>query len=202
MTAGRIIIWRHGETDWNVDSRFQGRTDIALNARGRAQVAAAAPALAKLAPNRVLSSDLVRALDTARAVTALTGQRLVVDPRFAEIDVGSWAGLTLDQIAELEPDRVARLRAGEDVRRSVTGETVAEAATRFAQALGEYAEQAADGATLLVAAHGLVARTGSGAFLGMDPAATALLSGMDNAGWLIMDRRAPGWRLTAYNHRA
>ena len=61
----RVVIWRHGETDWNRASRFQGRTDIAMNALGFEQARRAAPALAAMAPTALYSSPLQRAHATA-----------------------------------------------------------------------------------------------------------------------------------------
>ncbi|MGY4720066.1 histidine phosphatase family protein [Naumannella cuiyingiana] len=203
MTASRIVVWRHGQTDWNVQLRFQGHADIPLNEVGRAQVAAAAPAIAALRPDVIISSDLSRARETAGALAALTGQPVATDPRLREIAVGTWEGRTLAEIAEEEPDFRDREMAGDDVRRSPTGETVTEVATRFAAALAEHADALADGQTLLVAAHGLAARVGSCAFLGMSGKDARLLRGMDNAGWLIMDRSGEGaWRMAAYNRVA
>jgi len=55
----RVVLWRHGQTDWNVENRFQGHSDIPLNKVGEYQVAQAASVLAGLKPNRIISSDLI-----------------------------------------------------------------------------------------------------------------------------------------------
>ena len=54
----RIILWRHGQTDWNVENRFQGHSDIALNSVGQFQVKHAAPLIAQMKPTKIISSDL------------------------------------------------------------------------------------------------------------------------------------------------
>ena len=68
----RVVLWRHGQTDWNVENRFQGHSDIPLNKVGDYQVAQAASVLAGLKPNRIISSDLIRAQSTAAALADLT----------------------------------------------------------------------------------------------------------------------------------
>ena len=73
MTLRRLILLRHGQTDYNIDGRMQGHIDSNLTAEGHDQAAAAAPVLAELAPDRVISSDLRRAVDTAEVVAAACG---------------------------------------------------------------------------------------------------------------------------------
>ena len=63
-TPIRVVLWRHGQTDWNVENRFQGHSDIPLNKVGEYQVVEAAKVLAGLRPDRIISSDLLRAKKT------------------------------------------------------------------------------------------------------------------------------------------
>ena len=79
----RVVLWRHGQTDWNVENRFQGHSDIPLNKVGEYQVAQAASVLAGLKPNRIISSDLIRARSTAAALADLTNLKV-------EINQGRW----------------------------------------------------------------------------------------------------------------
>ena len=69
----RLIVWRHGNTDWNAGHRVQGQTDVALNDLGRQQAVAAAELLVRMRPDAIVSSDLSRAADTAASIAALTG---------------------------------------------------------------------------------------------------------------------------------
>ena len=71
----RIVLWRHGQTDWNVENRFQGSSDIPLNKVGEYQVVEAAKVLAALKPDRIVSSDLIRAQKTAAALAELTNKK-------------------------------------------------------------------------------------------------------------------------------
>ncbi|NCY11150.1 MAG: histidine phosphatase family protein, partial [Actinobacteria bacterium] len=61
MQGQRIVLWRHGQTDWNIANRFQGHSDIALNEVGIRQAERAAPLLLNLQPSKIISSDLIRA---------------------------------------------------------------------------------------------------------------------------------------------
>ena len=71
MAANRVLLWRHGQTDWNVVNRFQGHSDIDLNEVGRFQVQHAAQILAGMKPTMIISSDLGRARDTAQSLARL-----------------------------------------------------------------------------------------------------------------------------------
>ncbi len=71
----RIILWRHGRTEWNLAGRVQGQSDVPLDDVGREQAQESAARLATLGPTRILSSDLKRAADTAAVLGALCGCR-------------------------------------------------------------------------------------------------------------------------------
>jgi broad specificity phosphatase PhoE len=75
VSLTHLILLRHGETDWNAELRMQGHRDVPLNAVGTAQALAAAPSVAALAPDVIVSSDLRRAAVTARAVGEALGSR-------------------------------------------------------------------------------------------------------------------------------
>jgi broad specificity phosphatase PhoE len=116
MTPRRLYLIRHGETDWNAARRLQGRLDIPLNDRGRAQSARCGKILRPLiaAGGRTadefafISSPLSRARETmeiARVELGLTPKQYVVDVRLAEMSFGRWEGLTYEEVK-------ARDRAG------------------------------------------------------------------------------------------
>ena len=90
MSAGRVVLWRHGQTDLNVQVRIQGSQDFPLNDVGRAQAAAIAAEIASLEPVRILSSPLSRAADTAKCVSELVGLPVEHDERLKERDYGQW----------------------------------------------------------------------------------------------------------------
>jgi probable phosphoglycerate mutase len=99
-----ILIARHGETEWNRVGRWQGWADPPLNELGRAQARDLAAQLADVPFDAVYSSDLRRAQETAVIVAAPHGVPVEVDPELREIDVGSWSGLTKDEIRDRFPD--------------------------------------------------------------------------------------------------
>ena len=101
----RLYLVRHGETDWNLEDRIQGRTDNPLNDAGRAQAAALARYLASAPIELVASSTLQRAAVTADAVAAYhKSAPRVKDERFVEMGFGDLEGLKL-------PDIKARYKA-------------------------------------------------------------------------------------------
>jgi len=124
LTAAQLIVLRHGRTAWNATGRFQGQADIGLDDRGRAQAEQAAEVLAELAPTAIYSSDLSRARQTAVPLAARCGLPVHTDERLREIHVGSWEGLTIDDLlVQLDDDVKRAYLAGEDVRRSPTSRT-------------------------------------------------------------------------------
>ena len=81
MAGNRILLWRHGQTDWNVANKFQGHTDIPLNEVGEFQAGHAAPLIAAMNPTAIIASDLRRAQSTAHALVKLTGLEVTTDER-------------------------------------------------------------------------------------------------------------------------
>ena len=199
MTAARVILLRHGVTDWNNDGRFQGHADVPLNATGRAQAAAAGEMIAAEGVTRIHSSDLTRAMETARIVAGSSGLGVTTDPRLREVDVGSWAGMSMDEVGRLEPDFWPALREGRDFRRSATGESATESGRRVALALLDHAEAAGDDEVLLAVGHGLSLRVGALLLMGLDYSHARLFAGLRNCHWVVLEPGGEHWRMLAYN---
>ena len=201
MTAARIIIWRHGRTEWNVGDRFQGQADIPIDGVGYAQAVRAAEVLVAYRPTGLYSSDLARCYQTAAVLAERTGLEITTDKRLREIHVGSWEGLIGDEIRAADPELARRLWAGEDVRRSPTGESPREVAERMTEALTEIAEAAEDHSTVVVATHGLSGRVGTCRFVGLPFEHWRQLGGLSNCAWVSIDRHRSGayWRIEGYN---
>ncbi len=201
MTADRLVLWRHGRTEWNATGRFQGQADVGLDSVGRDEAAQAARVLAAFDPVALYSSDLSRAYETATFLAELVDLPIQTDKRLREIHVGSWEGLLGSEIRAQNPDLAERLWLGEDVRRSPTGESPREVAERVAEVLGEIAEAAPDGSTVIVATHGLAGRVGACRFVGLPFEHWRVMGGLSNCAWISLDRHRSGvyWRIEAYN---
>lgn len=96
----RIVVFRHGETDWNVEGRFQGRTETLLNERGRAQARGLSTLLREYGLEHVISSPLLRAKETAEIVCAELGIGFSIVRDLSEISFGLAEGMTKEEIIE------------------------------------------------------------------------------------------------------
>lgn len=194
----RLLLWRHGRTTWNATDRVQGQSDVELDETGVTQARLAAPLLAALRPDLIVSSDLRRAADTAAALAALTGLEISHDARLRERHFGSWQGLTMGEIAERFPDDHRRSRAGEPVT-DLTIEPVEALRTRVTAALRDVVARVGGG-TAVVVTHGGAARSGTAGILDWPMAALTTLGGLDNCHFTEL-RHSPsrGWQLRAHN---
>ncbi|GGJ74255.1 phosphoglycerate mutase [Pilimelia anulata] len=195
MTAGTLIVWRHGNTDWNRDGRVQGGSDVPLNDLGIAQAAAAAPALAKLAPTAIVSSDLRRAADTAAALAAVTGLPVRTDPRLRERSFGEWQGRLMSDIRREHAEVHARWTAGDPD--PGCGIEPLDALSARADAAVRAAIDPA-GVTVVVT-HGGTARYAIAGLLGWPAEVRATLGGLGNCAWAVLAARGERWQLRAYN---
>lgn len=107
-----LLLARHGETDWNLEHRWQGHTGPALNETGRRQAAELATQLDEV--DAIYSSDTVRARQTAEIVGAQLGLDIETDPRLREVNSGEWEGLTRHEINRLYEGAFARWEACEE----------------------------------------------------------------------------------------
>lgn len=107
----RLILIRHGETDWNVEKRYQGQEDPPLNGRGRDQALFLAEALSAIPLDVLYSSPLARARETAQIITEQLGIPLHFEARLKEIHLGEWGGKLSAEVAAQDPDRHLRWEA-------------------------------------------------------------------------------------------
>ncbi len=197
-----IVIWRHGRTQWNATQRFQGQTDIPLDAVGREQARRAAVALARLEPHAIIASDLSRAHDTALALASVVGLDVTVDPGLRETFAGEWEGLTRVELEQAYGDELAHWSAGADVRPG-GGETRVEVAARMVAVIDRAVVSLPAEATLVVATHGGAARAAIGALVGLPAEHWAALGVLTNCAWSVLAENTsgygPAWRLQEYN---
>ncbi|WP_433525889.1 histidine phosphatase family protein [Nocardia pseudovaccinii] len=111
-----IVIARHGPTEWSRAGRFSGHTDIPLSAEGRTRAAELGRALRRPLPERILSSDLARARQTATSIALAAGldpDEITISSGLREESLGSWEGRTRAQIASTNRDGFARWLSGD-----------------------------------------------------------------------------------------
>ncbi|MFP8906082.1 histidine phosphatase family protein [Streptomyces atacamensis] len=194
----RIVLWRHGQTAWNLERRFQGTTDIELTGAGLEQARRSARLLAALRPDAIIASDLKRAVDTAAELAAITGLEVTRYESLRETYAGVWQGLTHEEIVERHGEEYAAWKRGEPVRRG-GGELETEVADRAAPVVERNAEKLPDGGVLVVVSHGGTIRTTIGRLLGLEPSSWESLGGLTNCCWSVLGEGARGWRLLEHN---
>lgn len=199
MTLQRLVLWRHGETDYNAALRMQGQLDSQLTAKGLGQARRAAPVLAALAPDVLVTSDLSRAADTAAVLAAENGLGLRVDKRLRETHLGKWQGLTHGDVEAVHPGGMQTWR-GNPEWAPPGGETRVEVAGRAAQVVGEL-DAAGHGTAVLCTHGGLIAGL-TPLLLDLPVPRWPVFGGISNCHWTVLLRRGAGWRLESYNTAA
>lgn len=197
MTLRHLILMRHGETDWNAQARLQGHRDIALNEVGQRQAAAAAPSVAALAPELILSSDLSRARATAAPIADLTGLPVDIDVRLRETSMGRWEGLTREDVTAGWPGEWERWRTTSAHNAPPGGESRWQVAERAAEVVAEVDSSDAQRALLVV--HGGLIVGLTGLLLDLPTDSWATLIGIGNCHWVVLHRFMGSWRLHSYN---
>jgi probable phosphoglycerate mutase len=189
----RVVLWRHGQTAWNLERRFQGKTDIPLDETGIAQAERAARLLAGLRPTAIIASPLQRAARTAETLAALTGLPVSHDPDLMERDGGEWEGLSSSEIRERYPAEHA-------IWQPPGGETSEQVAKRVGGALERAIDTLPADGVLVVASHGAAIRLGMSHLLGLPQEVWERLGGLSNCSWSVLsEMRDGGWRLVEHN---
>jgi glucosyl-3-phosphoglycerate phosphatase len=217
MRIRRLVMLRHGQTDFNLGSRMQGQLDTELSELGRAQAVAAAEVLGKMQPLLIVSSDLRRAYDTAIKLGERTGLKVWVDDRLRETHLGDWQGLTHAQIDAEAPG--ARLAWREDATWAPHGgESRVDVAARSLPLVAglvssdlEWGDPNQPDRPVVVVAHGGLIAALSAALLRLPVANWPILGGMGNASWAQLSGHSDGegadfdsirWRLDVWNASA
>jgi glucosyl-3-phosphoglycerate phosphatase len=198
LVANQIILWRHGQTDWNVANKFQGHTDIPLNEVGKFQATHAAPLISAVSPTMIIASDLIRAQATAHELVKLTGLEVITDSRLRETNCGNWEGLTGDEIRKVDLENLREWSLGGDNPAGGIGERRSEVAERAIAAITE-ALVGKDNQRIVAATHGGTARTVIGSYLSLPIPFWSRIGGLSNAQWSILDDSPKGWLLVEHN---
>ncbi|MPZ66821.1 MAG: histidine phosphatase family protein [Pseudonocardiaceae bacterium] len=199
MSLRSLVLWRHGETDYNVALRMQGQLDSHLTPTGIGQAHRAAPILAGLRPDVLLTSDLVRASETAAVLGEHAGLAVGVDKRLRETHLGAWQGLSHAEVEDGWPGGMSTWRISPDMA-PPEGETRVEVATRGAQLVTELDETGQDSAVLCT--HGGLIAGLTPLLLGLPVSHWSVFGGISNCHWTVLRRRDDSWRLDAYNTAA
>ena len=151
--ATRVILVRHGETDWNAEGRIQGHLPVPLNERGRAQAEAVGARLEPVPFAALYSSDLLRARQTAEAIGRASGQRVRDDRRLREWDLGILSGLMRSVAEELHPEAFGIFRKRLLDEPVPGGESIRTRYERVTAAVQEIADRH-PGETVVAVSHG------------------------------------------------
>jgi probable phosphoglycerate mutase len=154
----RIILVRHGETEWNRVERFRGRADVPLNGTGLAQAKAMARRVAaEWRPVAIYSSPLTRAVKTAEAVAWHFDLRVEVNSGLIDIDYGEWQGLTPDEVRERWPKIVDAWYNAPHTAQIPNGETLDDLRVRAMSTVNEMAKRH-KGQTIVLVGHTVINR--------------------------------------------
>ena len=194
MAVKRVLLVRHGETDYNLQGRWQGTRDTQLNETGRKQAQALARYLANTRLDAIYSSDLRRAWDTAQAIAAVHKMQVISQPGLREIALGIFEGLTREEILEQHPEAGAGY-FGDDWSFVVPqGESKLQHQQRMV-ATWERLLASAEGETIMLVSHG-----GSIKRLLIELFAdqAARLGRVHNTSVTTVARDGDGWRLVEF----
>lgn len=170
----KIILARHGQTEWNRVERFRGRADVPLNQTGRSQAEATGIKVAKAwQPAAIFSSPLSRAMDTgkaiARQVEKIQGRTFEVQAHagLIDIDYGEWQGLTPEEVRQRWPQAIDDWYNSPHLAVIPGGESLADLQLRSMEAVSQLAAQKV-GQTIVLVGHTVINRVILLAILGLD----------------------------------
>ncbi|MCM6773711.1 histidine phosphatase family protein [Nocardia sp. CDC159] len=204
----RLILLRHGQTEWNASDRMQGQMDTDLSELGRRQAKDAARELVSREAIAIVSSDLRRAYDTAVALADHTSLEVVRDPRLRETSLGEWEGLTHLEVDARYPGARQAWRL-DPTFTPPGGESKIEVGTRALPVVRELFAERTDwpGRTIILVAHGGLIAALTAALLELPEKNWPVLGGLANTSWVQLSSHGPsieqpGWRLDVWNAAA
>ena len=196
MIGPRLVLVRHGVTDWNREGRFQGHRDPGLSDAGRREAALTAERLAAdddLRPDRIISSSLGRAMQTAASIAEVIGLPVQPDDRLIEIGQGDWEGRTHAELESEDADRYRAWRNATGIRQPPGGEPIDAATARVQSLLDEL--EAGEAETVCLVSHGGTLRILAHLLLNL---ADAHSLEVDNASIGVIGR-VDAWQLERWN---
>jgi broad specificity phosphatase PhoE len=197
-SMGFFYLLRHGETQWNAESRLCGRSDVPLSEAGCRQAKRLAERLKSIPFEALYSSPLRRALETACLIGEAIGMAPRVDERLVELDYGQWEGKTQAEIIQHDPNT---FRAWDDDPGKIAppgGESGLEALQRVVPFLNSLAAKHRQGHVVVVF-HKTICRLAICHVLGMSPSEYRRRLIMGNAALNIIQPWEDGWQLVTFN---
>jgi broad specificity phosphatase PhoE len=197
----RLIMIRHGETDWNVTLRYQGHGGVPLNENGREQARRAGARLARYNIAALYTSDITRAAETAAIVGEIIGHAPQPMHELREINVGQWEGLTPEELYRRYPDHMQAFER--DPARTVRlgGESYAQLQERALVALNTIHAAHAHDEIVVATSHGGTIRALLCHIIGLDLANFGRIW-LDNGSLTELRHGSHGWRLVRLNDAA
>lgn len=195
----RVVLWRHGRTQWNDVGRFQGQIDVDLDAVGHQQARDASRRLAALQPDLLVSSDLARARDTMSYLATVTGLDVSLDKRLRETYAGRYQGLLATEIDAQWPQEYTAWRAGDPYVAIGGGESRVEVGRRMVAAIADAVAALPTNGLAILATHGGAARCAIAAMIGLAPEHYAHMGGLSNCSWSLLRELPTGWLLIEHN---
>jgi broad specificity phosphatase PhoE len=197
MTESRIVLVRHGQTEYNREGRWQGSgSDVALNDAGRAEAGRVADALADRFDGdvaAVYTSDLERARETARILAARLGVEVVDDAALRELSHGRWEGLTHAEVEARWPAELAAYQADPVHVRRGGGDSYQDLEARVCPELERLADRHR-GERIVAVSHGGPIRLALSRILER-PLTDRDGLGVVNGSWFEVSRSSGGWSL-------
>ncbi|MDZ4768671.1 MAG: histidine phosphatase family protein [Chloroflexota bacterium] len=197
MSVRRIIFFRPGETNWNREGRWQGWVAAPLNEQGRHQTEALAKYVRNIGMTALYTSDLRRAIQTADMLAQPLGFAPTPDARLRERSIGSWQGLTLEEMELWYPDDYATMLTNIDEYRIPGGESRNDVRVRVMAALDEIMASASH-ETIGILSHTTAIKIMLAALV---PSYDPLYVELDNTSVTTIHRRDDQWMIAAVNDR-
>jgi probable phosphoglycerate mutase len=185
---------RHGETEWNAEGRFCGRTDVPLSDVGRGQARLLGLRLKALKVDALYSSPLQRAMETARLIGEAIELEPTEDKRLVELNYGVWERLTLDEIKQATPEAYAAWDADPGSLAPPEGESGVELIERLTPFLADLVERHPSG-NVVVVCHKTVCRLLACHFMGVPLREYRRRVPMENAALNIFEASEGKWRV-------
>jgi len=197
----KIIFVRHGFSLANAEKRYAGIYDAPLTDVGRAQANAAAEYLKQFPIEAVYSSDITRAMDTARPIANAFGLEIIPSPLRRELNGGDWEGITMEERAEKYPELVYNWQNNISICRCPGGESIEELCLRAQKGLDEIIARHKSGCVAVVS-HGIFIRAILGLWHAGCPKGVQELPWMENASVSIVEIDGREKRMTLFNSTA